>query len=56
MVSGSSRKLMKHIDDIDQYRFKRQLVKEIRNKLMTFKLSDLTDQKVHELNESEWFI
>ena len=56
VVNGLTRKLMSHIYDLGKYKYKEQLVKDIRSSLMTLGLSDLAEQKVDELSESQWFI
>ena len=55
LVNTYGKKLLSHVEGIEQYRSTQNLVRDIRNHLMTFEISQLSDELVEELRNSEWF-
>ena len=55
MVNIYCKKLMRHVEGIEEYRSTYNVVKNIRSHLMTFDLSELNDELVEQLSNSEWF-
>ena len=55
LVNTYSKKLLSHVEGIEDYRSTNNLMKDIRSHLMTFEISQLNDELVEELSNSEWF-
>ena len=55
MVNIYGKKLMSHVEGIEEYRSTQNLVKSIRSHLMTYELSKLNDMLVEQLRNSKWF-
>ena len=46
---------MSHVEGIEEYRSTHNVVKNIRSHLMTYELSEVNDELVEQLRDSEWF-
>ena len=55
MVNIYIKKLLSHVEGIEEYVSTHKVIKNIRSHLLTFDLSELNDELVEQLSNSEWF-